>query len=180
MAKLKGLGRGLDALLSTADAVDDRLTTLPLDSIRPGKYQPRSFMDEAALDELAASIRAQGVIQPLVVREIGFGDYELIAGERISLRSALLPVTGLSFRENPLGRSEEFHCPRQKQFVITLFGAVEISCGGGKRCFGPGDVLFAEDLTGEGHANRELLGPRESLIIPVPEDFDIRRWAKRA
>ena len=102
---------------------------------------------------------------------------ELIAGARVSLRSAMLPVTGLSFRENPLGRSEEFHCPRQKQFVITLYGAVEISCGGGKRCFGPGDVLFAEDLTGEGHANRELLGPRESLIIPVPADSDIRRWA---
>ncbi|WP_434632449.1 ParB/RepB/Spo0J family partition protein [Chromobacterium sp. CV08] len=82
MAKLKGLGRGLDALLSTVDAVDDRLSTLPIDSIRPGKYQPRSFMDEAALDELAASIRAQGIIQPLIVRELGLGDYELIAGER--------------------------------------------------------------------------------------------------
>ena len=103
---------------------------------------------------------------------------ELIAGERISLRSALVPTTGVSFRENPLGRSEEFHCPKQRQFVITLFGAVEISCAGGKRCFGPGDVLFAEDLTGEGHANRELLGPRQSLILPVPDDFDIRRWAK--
>lgn len=82
MAKLKGLGRGLDALLSTVDAVDDRLSTLPIDSIRPGKYQPRSFMNEAALDELAASIRAQGIIQPLIVRELGLGDYELIAGER--------------------------------------------------------------------------------------------------
>ncbi|KMN35222.1 MULTISPECIES: ParB/RepB/Spo0J family partition protein [Chromobacterium] len=82
MAKLKGLGRGLDALLSTAETVDDRLTSLPIDSIRPGKYQPRSFMDEGALEELAASIRSQGVIQPLVVREVGFGDYELIAGER--------------------------------------------------------------------------------------------------
>ena len=48
---------------------------------------------------------------------------------------------------------------------------------GGKRVFGPGDVLFAEDRTGEGHANRELLGPRQSLIIPVSDDFDIRRWA---
>ena len=102
---------------------------------------------------------------------------ELIAGERISLRSALVPAKGVSFRENPLGRSEEFHCPGQRQFVITLFGAVEITCGGGKRCFGPGDVLFAEDLTGEGHANRVLLGPRQSLIIPVSDDFDIRRWA---
>ncbi|OHX12536.1 chromosome partitioning protein ParB [Chromobacterium sphagni] len=82
MAKLKGLGRGLDALLSTADTVDDRLTTLPIDSIRPGKYQPRSFMDETALEELAASIRVQGIIQPLIVRELGLGDYELIAGER--------------------------------------------------------------------------------------------------
>ena len=102
---------------------------------------------------------------------------ELKLGERVSQRSALLPVAGLSFRENPLERSGESHCPKLRQFVITLFGAVEISCGGGKRCFGPGDVLFAEDLTGEGHANRELLGPRESLIIPVPDDFDIRRWA---
>ena len=82
MAKLKGLGRGLDALLSTVDAVDDRLTSLPIDSIRPGKYQPRSFMDETALEELAASIRVQGIIQPLIVRELGLGDYELIAGER--------------------------------------------------------------------------------------------------
>ncbi|WP_047257702.1 ParB/RepB/Spo0J family partition protein [Chromobacterium subtsugae] len=82
MAKLKGLGRGLDALLSTVDTVDDRLTSLPIDSIRPGKYQPRSFMDETALEELAASIRVQGIIQPLIVRDLGLGDYELIAGER--------------------------------------------------------------------------------------------------
>lgn len=82
MAKLKGLGRGLDALLSTVEADNERLTTLPVRSIRPGKYQPRSHMDEAALAELAASIRSQGLIQPVVVREIGLGDYELIAGER--------------------------------------------------------------------------------------------------
>jgi ParB family chromosome partitioning protein len=82
MAKLKGLGRGLDALLSASDTTDDRLQTLPLDTIRPGKYQPRTRMDEASLDDLAASIRAQGVIQPVVVREVGLGEYELIAGER--------------------------------------------------------------------------------------------------
>lgn len=82
MAKLKGLGRGLDALLATSAAVDDRLTTLSVDLIRPGKYQPRSHMNEVALDELAASIRAQGIIQPVVVREVGLGEYELIAGER--------------------------------------------------------------------------------------------------
>ena len=82
MAKLKGLGRGLDALLSTVEVADDRLTSLPLNRIRPGKYQPRSFIADEALHELAASIKAQGVIQPVVVREVGLGDYELIAGER--------------------------------------------------------------------------------------------------
>jgi hypothetical protein len=49
---------------------------------------------------------------------------------------------------------------------------------GGTRVFGPGDVLFAEDLKGEGHSNRELHGPRMSLIIQVTEDFDIRRFTK--
>ncbi|MDC7714399.1 ParB/RepB/Spo0J family partition protein [Vogesella sp. LYT5W] len=82
MAKLKGLGRGLDALLSTVESVDDRLTALAIERIRPGKYQPRSQIDDVALEELTASIRAQGVIQPVVVREVGLGDYELIAGER--------------------------------------------------------------------------------------------------
>ena len=82
MAKLKGLGRGLDALLSTVETTEDRLTSLAIDRIRPGKYQPRSHIAPEALAELADSIRAQGVIQPVVVREVGLGDYELIAGER--------------------------------------------------------------------------------------------------
>lgn len=95
MVKLKGLGRGLDALLAVADAAEDRLQTLPVDHIRPGKYQPRSHMNEEALQELAASIRAQGVIQPVVVREVGVGDYELIAGERRWRASQLAGLTEL-------------------------------------------------------------------------------------
>ncbi|GAB2880702.1 ParB/RepB/Spo0J family partition protein [Microvirgula curvata] len=79
--KFKGLGRGLDVLLA-ANPAEDRLATLPIGDIRPGRYQPRTHMDEAALAQLAESILAQGVIQPIVVREIGLGDYELIAGER--------------------------------------------------------------------------------------------------
>jgi ParB family chromosome partitioning protein len=82
MPKLKGLGRGLDALLGTTEPVEDRLQTLPIHHLQPGKYQPRSRMDEAALDELAESIRSQGVIQPVLVREIGIDRYEIIAGER--------------------------------------------------------------------------------------------------
>ncbi len=80
----KGLGRGLDALLSggvgMAEA-EDVLRDLNVNQLRPGKYQPRSHMDEAALNELAASIKAQGVMQPILVREVS-GGYEIIAGER--------------------------------------------------------------------------------------------------
>lgn len=82
MAKLKGLGRGLDALLGAVEPVEERLQSLPLHYLQPGKYQPRSRMDEGSLLELADSIRAQGVIQPVLVRELGVDRYEIIAGER--------------------------------------------------------------------------------------------------
>lgn len=80
----RGLGRGLDALLSgnNDDRADDTLRELKVEQLRPGKYQPRSHMDEAALNELAASIKAQGVIQPILARELAGGGYEIIAGER--------------------------------------------------------------------------------------------------
>lgn len=91
-AKKRGLGRGLDALLGTGVETDSakpnvleqegELRTLPIHHIQPGKYQPRRHWNDEALDELAASIRAQGLIQPVVVRSIGPNSYELIAGER--------------------------------------------------------------------------------------------------
>ena len=88
-AKKRGLGRGLDALLGgDGDAAPSVLTQegelrmLPIQQIQPGKYQPRRHWNDEALDELAASIKAQGLIQPVVVREIGKHRYELIAGER--------------------------------------------------------------------------------------------------
>lgn len=84
MAKLnKGLGRGLDALLSgNSDVHEEALRELKIEQLKPGKYQPRSHMDEAALNELAASIKAQGVIQPILARELPDGSCEIIAGER--------------------------------------------------------------------------------------------------
>ena len=84
MAKLKGLGRGLDALLAGGDETSGRetLQSLAVDRIRPGKYQPRTRMDEASLDELAASIKVQGVMQPILVRPVDGNRYEIIAGER--------------------------------------------------------------------------------------------------
>jgi len=89
-AKKRGLGRGLDVLLGGNDEPgkpsvleqEGELRTLPIQQIQPGKYQPRRHWNDEALDELAASIRAQGLIQPVVVRAIGKNQYELIAGER--------------------------------------------------------------------------------------------------
>jgi ParB family chromosome partitioning protein len=88
-AKKRGLGRGLDALLGgdgdaapSVLAQEGELRMLPIQQIQAGKYQPRRHWNDEALDELAASIKAQGLIQPVVVRELGKHSYELIAGER--------------------------------------------------------------------------------------------------
>lgn len=80
--KRKGLGRGLDALLGGDEAPRDTLTTLPVGRIRPGRYQPRTRMDQDALGELASSIKSQGLMQPVLVRPVDAERYELIAGER--------------------------------------------------------------------------------------------------
>ena len=82
MSKPKGLGRGLDALLGAGEAPRDAQATLPVGSIRPGKYQPRTRMGQEALAELAASIKSHGVMQPVLVRPLDGELYELIAGER--------------------------------------------------------------------------------------------------
>ncbi|MBB6600429.1 ParB/RepB/Spo0J family partition protein [Luteimonas sp. MC1825] len=89
-AKKRGLGRGLEALLGPKAAEapvlearpGDTLRTLPVDALAPGKYQPRRSMDPDKLTELAESIKAQGVIQPIVVRQLPDRTYEIIAGER--------------------------------------------------------------------------------------------------
>lgn len=90
-ARKRGLGRGLEALLGPRAAAElptleatpqDTLRKLPLAALSPGRYQPRRRMDDGKLDELAESIKAQGVIQPIVVREVEGGRYEIIAGER--------------------------------------------------------------------------------------------------
>lgn len=99
MAKKRGLGRGLEALLSDGVQLDtpaagEQVLALPLTSIHPGRYQPRSEFDPEALAELAASIKAQGVVQPIVVRAGDKrGEYELVAGERRWRASQLAELT---------------------------------------------------------------------------------------
>lgn len=83
MVKHKGLGRGLDALLGSTETQEgERLLTLPVGSLQPGKYQPRTRMDETALAELSESIKSEGLMQPIIVRATAGGRYEIIAGER--------------------------------------------------------------------------------------------------
>ena len=84
-AKKKRLGRGLDALLGESVALpetQDKLRHIPVDMLKRGQYQPRTRMDKDALEELSQSIQARGVVQPIVVRPLSDGDYEIIAGER--------------------------------------------------------------------------------------------------
>ena len=86
MIKNKALGRGLDALLgggkSAESAAPSELRELPIGDLKPGKYQPRTRMDKAALEELAQSIKQRGIVQPILTREVAGGKFEIIAGER--------------------------------------------------------------------------------------------------
>ncbi|GJL72217.1 MAG: chromosome partitioning protein ParB [Nitrosomonas sp.] len=107
MAKLKGLGKGLDALLSSSrdssNGLEESLQNLSITLLQPGKYQPRTSMDQASLTELAESIKAQGVMQPILVRPIPDGRFEIIAGERRwrAAQIAGLPEVPVLIREVP-------------------------------------------------------------------------------
>ena len=96
MVKPKGLGRGLDALLASdiETAIStEAMRTLNVAQMQPGKYQPRSYMDDAALQTLADSIKSQGIMQPILVRQIANDKFEIIAGERRWRASQLAGLT---------------------------------------------------------------------------------------
>ena len=82
MAQRKALGRGLNALLGTPELESDQLREIDVDRILPNSHQPRKNFDEESLNELANSIRVHGVVQPIVVRPLEDGFFQLIAGER--------------------------------------------------------------------------------------------------
>ena len=86
-AQQRGMGRGLAAILPRSDKVEDGLREIPPDLIQPNARQPRRTFDQARLAELAESIRTRGVLQPIVVRPLAGGSFELVAGER-RLRAA--------------------------------------------------------------------------------------------
>ena len=91
--------------------------------------------------------------------------------------SARIPAAGMILRETPVGGALDFHPAPRRQFVVTLSGVGEIECGdGSRRRFGPGDIMLADDTTGQGHITREIQGPRRSMFIPLPPDVDIGAW----
>ncbi len=115
MARLGGLGKGLGALIPVAEAGDDddtdrpRLDELSVDTIRPNRHQPRVHFDEESLSELAASIREIGVLQPVLVRPLGDGEYELLAGERrwrAARRAGLAVIPAIVKATDELGSVE--------------------------------------------------------------------------
>lgn len=129
--KSRGLGRGLDALLGgnavkagatseAASAANDVPRTLPVKDLQPGKYQPRTRMDEASLNELASSIAAQGLVQPIIVRPLGAGastPYEIIAGER---RWRASQIAGL--KEVPV---HVHHIPDEAALAMALIENIQ-------------------------------------------------------
>ena len=96
-------------------------------------------------------------------------------GPRYSITD-VLPATAAAFRLAPSGDIDYHNAPR-RQFVVCLSGKLEVECGNGdRRVFSPGDVLLADDTTGQGHKSRDVDGPRRSVWIGLPDDLDISSW----
>src|SRR5690242_4525493 len=121
----RGLGRGLGALLSSTPTADEPTTDIAVDQIQVNPNQPRKVFDSNALQELTASIRSSGVIQPVVVRRVGSG-YQLIAGERRWRAARLAGLTRIPavIREATdaltLERSEERRVGKESILVMTM------------------------------------------------------------
>ena len=91
--------------------------------------------------------------------------------------SAPVDAQSIIFRETPAGGLIDFHPAPRRQFVVTLQGIVEVECGdGSKRRFGAGDIMLADDTTGQGHVTREVKGPRHSIFITLPDGLDLEAW----
>ncbi|MBI5948580.1 MAG: hypothetical protein HY875_10635 [Chloroflexi bacterium] len=91
--------------------------------------------------------------------------------------SDFTPALGFVFREAPIGASLGFHTAPHRLLAITLSGVAEIECGDGSSFrLGPGDMLLAEDTTGQGHIVREIEGPRHAVNVQLPPDLDLSNW----
>lgn len=109
-----------------------------------------------------------------------FEDLEVPTTERpYGFISEFLPASGIAFRTNHADQVVDFHVAPRRQLVINLSGAVELETGSGEvRRLGAGEVLLADDLTGQGHISRDVDGPRRNLFVPLPADLDISTWKR--
>jgi hypothetical protein len=109
-----------------------------------------------------------------------FEELELpLTATEIGAMSSAVPTTSVFFRDTANGGPEviDYHVAPRRQFVIHLAGAAEIEVGDGtKRRFGVGDVLLADDTTGQGHISREVEGPRVQLFAALADTVDLDRW----
>lgn len=202
MARKSGLGRGLDALFSEAPQATASAAELPLDELTPNEYQPRSDFDAEELAQLTASIRAQGLIQPILVTPRPAGGYMIVAGERRwrAARDAGLtqvPVVVRDFsskrnfleaalvenlqREdlNPIEEAEAFHRLNQE------FGLSHEEIGGrtGKSRSAVSNRLRLLGLPEEVRGlvrSKELTAGQVRPLLALPRDEDRIRWARRA
>lgn len=110
--------------------------------------------------------------------ESHFEDLEVPLNQgRYGKVSDLVAGKGVIFRETPVGGTIDFHNAPARQFVITLYGLAEIeTTDGSVRRFGAGDIMLADDVVGRGHITRDIEGPRRSIFIPLPDDFDPAAW----
>ena len=110
-----------------------------------------------------------------------FADREITAiASPMGNTSPVLGATGVFVRDTTGGpTTADFHPAPRRQLVFLVRGAVEYECGDGSvRKLGPGDVLFADDLTGQGHRARVLESPRIQIFVTVPDDVEIAEWAQ--
>ena len=97
----------------------------------------------------------------------------------VGAMSGRIPAEGLVFRDTAHGGPDvlDYHVAPRRQFVIHLVGTAEIEVGDGtKRRFGPGELLLADDITGQGHISREVEGPRLQIFVPLDSSADISAW----
>lgn len=129
MAKRSGLGKGLDALFFDNNTEDGSVTTLKVSEVEPNKNQPRSFFDEESLRELADSIRNHGVIQPLVVRPLEQGGYQIVAGERRWRAARMAGLSEIPVVIRQLGDEETLEIAIIENLQREDLNAIELALG---------------------------------------------------
>lgn len=103
-----------------------------------------------------------------------------LSGQAIGQVSGQIPASSVFFRNSTDGPEVyDFHVAPRRQFVVHLAGRVEIEVGDGtKRQFGVGDILLADDTTGQGHISREIEGPRVQVFVALADGVDLDRWRR--